>query len=158
MESALESNSTILATSILNASSACTATREAGVSSIRKSGKDAPRTRRAVESLCASTKRHCPRMACARKFYRCQRTPSSCPCTRQIWLTPIVGYSSINKISRKSAALDTSIKRRAAVSPDSNLRTRVVCACPISIALLLIPPFSLNANAATLPRAPSIAI
>lgn len=154
----LESSSTTLATSTLNATTACTATREAGASSIRRWERGAPLTRHAAESQCAFLKPPYPPMALARKFSLCLKTPSFCPCTRLTWLIRIQDCLFINKISKRFAAQATLIKPQVAVLPVSNLRTRVVCACQTWIAPRQTRPFSRSANVGTLRKAPSIAI
>ena len=154
----LESSSTTLATSTLNATTACIATREAGALSIRRWERGAPQTRHAAESQCAFLKRPYPRMVRARKFFLCLKTPSFCPCTRLTWPIRIRDCLFINKISKRFAAQATLIKPLAAVLPVLNLRIRAVCACQTWIAPRLIRPFLRSANVGTLRKAPSIAI
>ncbi len=74
MEYALACNSTTLAISILNATSACIAMKVADVSSTRRLERDALLMRHAAEKLCAFMRQLCQPMACARRSCRCQRT------------------------------------------------------------------------------------
>ena len=117
-------NSTIPATLTQSATTACTATRVAAVSSTKKSMSVAPRMRLAGAKPCAYSRPRYPLTGHARKYFQCLRAHLCCPCTRQIWQILTLGCSCINRISRRSAGLDISIKLVADASLDSNPKIR----------------------------------
>ena len=151
-------NSMTLATSTLNAITACIAMKVADVSSTRKWVSDAHQMKLVEGNLCVSLKPLSQPTACARRSYLCPRTPWFCRCIRLIWQIPTLVCSCINKTSRKFAAQVISIKLQAAVSPVSNQRTRAVFACPTWIAPQLTQLSSRNASADIHRKEPNIVI